>query len=205
MLKIYLARHGQDEDNRDGILNGRRDRPLTELGISQAHEVGARAKDAGLKFDSVYSTPLVRGRQTADIICEHTTSPRAVIEALLIEREFGVMTGQRVADVEKLCAPDILKTQTVVYFLNPDGAETFPDLMARSRTLLDKVSAVHQTGNILLQTHGDIGKIIYAEYYHLDWKEVLAQFHFGNAELLLLSPDSPASEVHVFKFLQYNY
>lgn len=205
MLRIYLARHGQDEDNRDRILNGHRNNPLTELGIAQAHEVAERAKNAGLKFDFVYSTPLVRGRQTADIITELTGSPSAVTEDLLIERNFGVMTGQKIDDIEKLCAPDIFRTETVAYFLHPEGSESFPDLMARSRVLLDKISGLHKDGNILLQTHGDIGKIVYAEYYHLDWKDVLAQFHFGNAELLLLAEDSPASEAHVFEINQLKY
>ena len=32
MLKIYIARHGQNEDNANGILNGHRDLPLTDIG-----------------------------------------------------------------------------------------------------------------------------------------------------------------------------
>lgn len=31
MNKIYLVRHGQDKDNADGILNGHRNMPLTEI------------------------------------------------------------------------------------------------------------------------------------------------------------------------------
>ena len=38
MLKIYLVRHVQNKDNADGILNGHRDEPLTDLGFAQAHE-----------------------------------------------------------------------------------------------------------------------------------------------------------------------
>ncbi len=34
MLKIYLARHGQNEDNANGILNGHRDLPLTDIGLT---------------------------------------------------------------------------------------------------------------------------------------------------------------------------
>lgn len=36
MAKIYLVRHGQDEDNAAGRLNGRRDMPLTLKGVEQA-------------------------------------------------------------------------------------------------------------------------------------------------------------------------
>lgn len=37
MSKIYLARHGQDKDNSEGILNGHRDTPLTDIGIMLAN------------------------------------------------------------------------------------------------------------------------------------------------------------------------
>ena len=51
MLRIYLARHGQNVDNASGILNGHRDLPLTEIGIAQATELANNIKDAGLIFD----------------------------------------------------------------------------------------------------------------------------------------------------------
>ena len=44
MLNIYLARYGQNQDNANGILNGHRDLPLTELGIAQAEEVAIKIK-----------------------------------------------------------------------------------------------------------------------------------------------------------------
>jgi hypothetical protein len=53
-------------------------------------------------------------------------------------------------------------------------------------------------------THGDIGKMIYAAYYNLDWKEILTMFHFGNSELLILSSDTSANEAHVIEIEQYN-
>lgn len=48
MLKIYIARHGQNEDNANGILNGHRDLPLTSLGERQAYELADGIKDIGL-------------------------------------------------------------------------------------------------------------------------------------------------------------
>jgi hypothetical protein len=47
--------------------------------------------------------------------------------------------------------------------------------------------------------------MIYAAYYDLPWKDVLINFHFGNCELLLLSPDSPADAAHVFTQEQHNH
>lgn len=204
MLNIYLVRHGQDGDNVRGILNGHRNEPLTEKGTEQAYEVAGKIKETNLVFDAVYSSPLKRAFNTAEIISEKVGFIKPEMEPLLIERDFGVMTGQKTSDIEKVCAPDIIRAEIITYFLNPKGAETFPDLMKRGRALLDKIQTKHKSGNILLVTHGDMGKMIYAEYYNLDWKHVLTQFHFGNCDLLLLSQNSPADQAHVFKILQYN-
>ena len=204
MLRIYLARHGQNQDNANGILNGHRDLPLTALGEEQAYEVAQKIKAANLTFDVVLCSPLIRARRTAEIIAEVNDLPQPKTVDGLIERDFGSMTGVEQSRIEELCAPDIIKTETVTYFLSPEGAETFPDLLARASKLLHELSNQYKDGSILLVTHGDFGKMIYAAYYGLDWKDVLTLFHFGNSELLLLSPDSSAGEAHVFTILQHN-
>jgi broad specificity phosphatase PhoE len=204
MLSIYLARHGQDEDNAAGILNGRRDTPLTEKGRTQASECGALIRDRALHFDAVYTSPLVRTRQTAEIIAEISYNPTPRVLDVLIERDFGVMTGVPTARVAELCSPDILQSNTITYFLNPAGAETFPDLIARAQLVFREVQRLHTDGSILLVTHGDFGKMLYAAYYNLPWQDVLQQFHFGNSELLQLSSDSPAELAHVFQIAQHN-
>ena len=60
MLNIYMARHGQDEDNVLGILNGRRDKSLTKEGIKQAEKLASKISKAGMSFDKIYSSPLKR-------------------------------------------------------------------------------------------------------------------------------------------------
>jgi len=204
VLKIYLARHGQDEDNVKGILNGRRDKPLTPKGTEQVKEVAEKIKDSGLNFDKIYSSPLKRTYKTAKIISEALGMGKPSVLQDLIERDFGIMTGKHISQIEEMCKPYILKTETITYFLKPKGAETFPQLVERGKKLLSKIRKLHPKGNILLVTHGDIGKTIYAAYYNLKWKDVLTMFHFGNSDLLLLSKNSPAEEAYVFKSDQYN-
>jgi len=41
---------------------------------------------------------------------------------------------------------------------------------------------------VLLVTHGDIGKMIYAAYHGIDWKIALNQFHFANTDVVKLDP-----------------
>lgn len=202
--KIYLARHGQDQDNANGILNGHRDEPLTEIGISQAREVSQKIKESGIKFDVIFASPLQRAFKTAEIIAETLGNSPPVKELLLIERDFGIMTGKLVSSIIEICSPDVFETDHINYFLSPEGAETFPDLIERSKILLNKINNEYNDKSILLVTHGDIGKMIYCSYYNLDWKKVLEAFHFGNSELLLISPDSSADKAHVFKIKQYH-
>lgn len=202
--KIYLTRHGQDRDNANGILNGHRDEPLTEIGIAQTREVAGKIKGAGLKFDVVLSSPLQKAFKTAEIIAENSGNPAPIKEDLLIERDFGLMTGRPVSSILETCSPDVMETEHINYFLSPDGAETFPELIDRGKRLLEKINQDYNGKSILLVTHGDIGKMIYCAYYGTPWREVLEAFHFGNSELLLMAPDSSADEAHVFTIKQHH-
>lgn len=203
--RIYVARHGQDEDNAAGILNGHRDRPLTSIGEAQARTVAKKIRGAGIPFDAVYSSPLLRSKRTAELIVEELDSTMEVtVLDDLIERDFGIMTGMPTKEIKRRCSPDILETDRITYFLSPEGAETFPDLIRRAKTVISFIEAKHTSGNLILVSHGDFGKMMYAAYYGLDWREVLIRFHFGNSEVLLLSENSDPGDTHVFEIPQHN-
>lgn len=204
MTTIYLVRHGQDEDNANGILNGRRDSALTSIGIDQAHQTAERIASLSLHFDKVYTSPLQRAYKTAETITKRLGISRATILQELIERELGVMSGKPHTMIEELCAPAILKTNIVTYFLHPEGAETFPQLLIRAKKLLKHLKVKHEKDTILLVTHGDFGKMLYAAYYDLAWIDVLKQFHFGNADILELSELLQSEQSFIYKVKQYN-
>lgn len=204
MLRIYIARHGQDEDNAHGILNGHRNNPLTAIGLEQARGLAVHIRTVGLSFDKVYCSPLQRASVTAETVTDALGMPKPEKLDLLIERDFGTMTGKLARDIESLCAPAVIRTEAVTYFLDPEGAETFPQLLERVQQLFAFLNERHHDGSILLVCHGDIGKMLYAKYYNLDWQDVLRQFRFGNSEVLLLAPDSPPEEVFVFQTKQHN-
>lgn len=201
-VEIFIARHGQNEDNVNGILNGHRDLPLTDLGRQQARDLGEAIKDAGLTFDVVYTSPLSRAKETAEIVSSIAGLAQPLVDPQLIERDFGAMTGKPAADIEALCAPAIIKTDTITYFLSPEGAETFPQLVKRGHAILDTIRRKHSDGTALLVCHGDIGKMIYAAATGKDWQDVLRDFHFGNGELIDVSG---IGEAHKVKLAQHNY
>ncbi len=204
MLNIYLARHGQDEDNANGILNGHRNQPLTDLGKEQAQTLANHIKEVGLSFDRIYTSPLKRANMTAQVIAQTIGAAEPIVMPELIERDFGVMTGEKSANIEKLCAPHIIRTEPVIYFLEAEGVETYPQALERAKKVLAHLQAEHEDGNILLVTHGDFSKMMVAAYYSMPWEEALRLFHFGNSELVLLSPEIGPEDSHVFKIAQFN-
>ncbi len=205
-MKIYLARHGQNEDNAEGILNGHRDRPLTELGIHQAYELAEGIENLGLAFDAVYCSPLVRARETAEVACEKLGLPAPTVLKSIIERDFGVMTGKPICDIKKLCAPDILETEIITYFLNIEGVESWPAVLSRAESALEEIRSRHtKEDTILLVSHGDIGKMLYGAFYKIPWLEMLSKFHFGNCELVQLVEGSDPQAPHVVRIEQHNH
>lgn len=239
MINIYVARHGQDIDNSNGILNGHRNEPLTDLGRQQALDVGKKMLREGFRLlqqtelaqypsstnhvttalSAIYSSPLQRAYETAQIFADILSGDKKssnevqVLDAL-IERDFGIMTGMPTSSILEKCGRDrVFSTETIDYFIDPAGAETFDDLIIRAKKLLSYIEQEigdnnDDTGSnpksILLVTHGDFGKMLYAAFYGRDWKDVLKQFHFGNSEVLLLAKDSPPENAHVFETSQFN-
>lgn len=114
-----------------------------------------KIKEKHIHFDKAYSSPLQRAYVTGEIITEtlHINKPEKL--KILIERDFGIMSGKAIKDIEKLCSPDIVKTDTITYFLSPEGAETFTQLLERANKALEYISQKNQEGNILIATHGD--------------------------------------------------
>jgi broad specificity phosphatase PhoE len=67
--RVYLARHC-DVHNPEGVLYGHLPNfPLSEKGVRQAHDLGRRL--AATSARQIYSSPLERATQTAEIISSH--------------------------------------------------------------------------------------------------------------------------------------
>lgn len=73
-LELYLVRHGvaaeRGEKYPDDAL-----RPLTSSGISRMTKIAKGLAHLGVSFDLILTSPLVRTRQTADILAQGLGSP----------------------------------------------------------------------------------------------------------------------------------
>ncbi|MFR6562458.1 MAG: histidine phosphatase family protein [Eubacterium ventriosum] len=65
---LYIMRHGKTDWNAKHKLQGRTDIPLNEEGIQMAEQAKEKYKD--VNFDICYCSPLVRAKQTAEIVLE---------------------------------------------------------------------------------------------------------------------------------------
>ena len=129
--RIYLARHGQTDWNLEGRTQGGTDIPLNGTGRQQAQQLKARL--TGVQLDAVYSCPLRRSRETAEIV--HGQAPVTSLPGLS-ERRFGKFEGLLTSDPES--ASELQRRQW-----NPDdsldGGESLNALRERVRATIDSI------------------------------------------------------------------
>lgn len=205
MKKIYIARHGQDEDNAANILNGHRDQPLTDQGVAQAKTLGRHLREHEIAVDHVLCSPLQRVRRTAEIACEVADLPSPEVHPLLIERDFGIMAGTPVTEIAQNYSGPTLQADPITYFLEPADGETFPENLERCIKYLQDVEDRFADKSILSFTHGDTGKMLFAAFYGIPWQDVLKQFHFGNGEVLILEESRDWRNAKIISQDQHNH
>jgi broad specificity phosphatase PhoE len=93
---VYLARHGQTAYNLEGRFQGQQAVPLDDTGRAQAAELAERA--AGYGFRALWSSPLLRARETADVVARRL-GLEPVEDARLMETDAGDWTDRSFADV----------------------------------------------------------------------------------------------------------
>lgn len=101
---IYFVRHGESQANRDGMIAGWLDSPLTEAGQHYAEVEAARLAAEGYNFDVIYSSTLSRARRTAEAIANAIGYPiqNIQIDPNLREKSLGELDGSPKAKVRAL-------------------------------------------------------------------------------------------------------
>ena len=144
---IYIIRHGQTEKNRANVLQGRSDIPLNDSGRQQAEEVRNRLIKAGIHFDLVYTSPLIRAVQTAAIIAEGIPQLK---DDRLIEMDYGPYEGMDLANP----APEVLDFfRDFVHNPAPNGMEPLQAIVVRLGSFLEEIREEAAEKNILISTH----------------------------------------------------
>lgn len=142
---IYVIRHGQTELNNAHALQGRSDHPLNEVGVAQAREVGKRLADRGVVFSHVFSSPLQRAMQTAQLVAPDA---QVVVDKRLIEMDYGPYEG---ADL-KVLSPELSHFfSDFVHHPAPAGMEQLSEVVARTGAFVEQIKSL--SGDVLVSTH----------------------------------------------------
>lgn len=189
MGRIILARHGQDEDNAKQILNGRRNAPLTTLGVVQAYELADNLRKAdGLNIKHVFSSPFQRAVKTADVCSKILCVPHTVLDCL-IERSHGILEGHPYSDIP-LLAKAYKVAYGFTYVLEVEGGEGYPELCKRAKDVLseirNKMAELHIFGDVLVISHGAISRAMTIVHQGLTHNEIFNATSFTNCEFRVL-------------------
>ena len=166
MVKLYLVRHGQTEDNVKQILQGQMPGQLTQEGVREAERLCERMKE--VPIDVFVSSDLARAIDTCRIIA--APHGKEVVETpLLRERDWGNFTGAYIPDLKDRAWPD-----------NVESAER---MMARAKNFITWLRVTYPEQTVLAVGHGIINKMIQSVYYNKPMREIP---RMENAEVRVL-------------------
>jgi probable phosphoglycerate mutase len=143
MIRIGLVRHGTTDWNREGRAQGHSDIPLDETGLMEAEKLAERI--GGEKWDRIYSSDLLRAKQTAEAI-ERRKGIAIRFDTRLRERSGGMIEGTTEEERLHKWGPDWRNHQL--------GMETADSVIKRGLSFLEEVGRDHPDENILVVTHG---------------------------------------------------
>lgn len=170
--KLWLVRHGQSQGNvaRDAadeaglheipITVRDVDVPLSELGERQAKAAGDwfASMPEDQRPEVMLSSPYLRARQTAKIICEAGAlagSPaHPLVDERLREREFGIFDRLTTAGIRARFPEEAAHRKMLGKFYHrPPGGESWADVILRLRSMLNTINLHYCDRRVLIVCH----------------------------------------------------
>ena len=182
MSKIYIIRHGETDYNKEGRYLGQTDLRLNEQGIRQAHALVAKIQT--IPFNAIYSSPLKRSLETANVISDYYKLPIQTIKNFT-ERSIGVYEGLTKDEAQTKFPKLYARNITRLFDEAPPGGETIDQVLQRVHSGLEILSDKYmkKSDNILLVTHGFIAKAVH-KYFNPDISEIdFFDYSLDNCEI----------------------
>lgn len=162
IMEIYIIRHGQTVWNKERKLQGSTDIELTEEGRKMASLTGQGMK--GITFDKVFSSPLKRAYETAQLI--HAESNVVIeIDERIREVSFGEYEGLNVDEMlnNEACGFYHFFDKPELYRAAEHG-ETLEDVILRGKEFIeDKILPLEgKAQRVMIVAHGAMNKALLA-------------------------------------------
>ena len=176
MKNIITVQHTQSVHHTNGMVGSWTDWDLTELGKQQADNIGNNLKTEleGKDF-IIYSSDLLRARQTAEIVAQHF-GVTPILKKELRERNLGKCCGK---SVQWLRENIECQEKTIDDRLFSD-AESRRDEWNRLKPFFDSIMA-DDSENILIVSHGDLLSVFNAMFLGLNVESINHGEIFGLA------------------------
>jgi len=151
-LRLILVRHGSTIWNAEGKYQGTIDVPLSDKGRREAQMVAERLRNEDIK--AVYSSELIRARETAEIIASPHNLPVKVIPELG-EINFGDWEGLTAREIKDKYGEDAYRTWLEdPVNANISGGDHITEFAERVVQGFNKVIEAHPEDTVVVATHG---------------------------------------------------
>lgn len=152
LTTIYFIRHGEI-DNPTKVFYGRSlDLKLTDKGKDQLSKLAQKIKEKGVMVNSIYSSPLKRALQSAQIIGEAFNNPPIFKEQDLIDVDIPALVGHPVVEREQIHAQG---TDEYDQEFVKKGNEPRKYIIERMMKIVKRIREENQGKTILIVSHGD--------------------------------------------------
>jgi broad specificity phosphatase PhoE len=173
MTKLILARHGETVWNVEKIFRGRADVNLDEVGIKQAELLGKYLSN--WKLEAIYSSPLKRALDTANIVARYQKIGVHIAEGL-IDFDYGEWQSLPEEEAKRLYPALHNEWHNNPHKVKMPGGESLEDVRKRAVAIVNDVLSKYQ-GSILLVPHRVVNKVLICSLLGLD------NSHFWNINL----------------------
>ncbi len=188
---FIFVRHGKSVANSGLVIQGRIDSPLSEEGKEQASQTGRLISRLYRKIDRIYTSPLSRAFETAQIIANHVGYPLKDIIVVdeLIEASFGDWEGKTPQEVIRE-DPELfymwLENPSKVIPPNGEGFEKVRERISKAMENIRKKEA----GKTVIVVGHAASFSAYLNFLYGFPPESLWKIALGNASISILSNQS---------------
>lgn len=153
MRTLYLIRHGQPLTDQRRACGYAQDVPLSPEGRRQAEALALWARDK--EIQAVYASPLLRCRQTADILAGEYTP--VYLEDGLREVDTGDWTGLTFEEIKARWPAEYQRRGRELGTFPPPGGESFAQAGERMEGTVARLLSKTR-GNLAVVAHGGINR-----------------------------------------------
>jgi broad specificity phosphatase PhoE len=159
MTYLWLVRHGQTDWNVQGRWQGQTPDapPLNAAGLAQAQALAEQLADQvardGTAFAAIYSSDLLRARQTAEIIARRLGLP-VQLDARLREVHLGVWEGMLGDEVALRYVAELDERRRDPVHSRPPQGESIYEVAARVGQAFDAIARAHPDQHVIVISHG---------------------------------------------------